>query len=160
LPALDPAILGSDDPTSAHPAPADPGLRRLRDRLARAQAGDRELDGRVLCGLFGYRFLAWDADGLLYGRPDDGEPVRVEAEQVARLTGSLDAVAALLSLVAPDWALTATIRPDGSSAQLAEDPPPFRRSAVWRAGPGADGAARAALLALLSVIEGDADGAA
>lgn len=155
MPSRDPAILDPDQPL-----PFDPGLRRLRDRLARARGGDRELDGQVLCGLFGYRFLAWDADGLLYGRPEDDAPVRVEAEQVARLTASLDAVAALLSLVAPDWSLTATIRPDQSSAQLSEDPPPFRRSAVWRSGPGADGAARAALLALLSVIDGDADGAA
>jgi hypothetical protein len=153
LPPRAPAILEADAPT-----PFEPGLGRLRERLARAQAGDRELDGRVLCGLFGHRFLAWGADGLVYERAEDGEPVRVEAEQVARLTASLDAVAALLSLVAPDWSLTTTIRPDGSSAQLSEDPPPFRRSAVWRAGPGADGAARAALLALLSVIEGDAEG--
>lgn len=153
MPARDSAILDADAPT-----PFEPPLSRLRERLVRARGGDRELDGRLLCGLFGYRFVAFDADGLLYTRPEDDAPVRIEAEQVARLTASLDAVAALLSLVAPEWALVATIRPDQSSAQLVEDPPPFRRSVVQRSGPGADGAARAALLALISVIEGEAGG--
>ena len=165
MPSRDPAIrdartLDAQILESGQPTPFESGLAKLRERLTRARGGDRELDGRVVCGLFGYRFIAWDADGLVYGRPEDGASARIGADQVARLTASLDAVAALLSLVAPEWALTATIRPDHSSAQLVEDPPPFRRSAVWRSGPGADGAARAALIALLSVIEGDADGAA